>query len=79
MIRIAGTVPLKTRLPWSAWLLAALVTIFSLVSPMMHVGTRWSGPAVSVSQQGFQTVQKFHERSVLYLLAHLADVLTSPG
>ena len=78
MIRIAGTVPLKTRLPWSAWLLAALVTIFSLVSPMMHVGTR-SGPAVSVSQQGLQIGQKSYEGSVLYLLAHLADVLTSPG
>lgn len=77
MIKVSGTVPLKTRLPRSAWLLAALVTIFSLVSPM-NVGTR-SGPAVSVSQQGLQTGQKSHERSVLYLLAHLADVLTSPG
>jgi hypothetical protein len=78
MIKVAGTVPVKTRLPRGAWLLAALVTIFSLVSPMMHVGTK-TGPAVSVSQQGLQTGQKSHERSVLYLLAHLADVLTSPG
>lgn len=64
MIKIAGTLPVKSRLPLSAWLLAALVTLFSL----MHAGTM-SEQAVSVSEQG----------SVLGLLARFADVLTSPG
>jgi hypothetical protein len=78
MIKIAGTIPVKTRIPRSAWLLAALVTIFSLVSPIMHVRAR-SGPAIWVSQHELQTGQKSQEGRVLYLLAHLADVLTSPG
>jgi hypothetical protein len=57
MIKIAGTIPVKTRIPRSAWLLAALMTIFSLVSPIMHVGAR-SGPAVRLSQHELQTGQK---------------------
>jgi len=76
MIKIAGTIPVKTRIPPSAWLLAALVTIFSLVSPIMHVGAR-SGPWLSQHER--QTGQKSEEGSLRYLLAHLADVLTSPG
>jgi hypothetical protein len=75
MIKIAGTLPVKSRLPLSAWLLAALVTLFSLV---MHVGTM-SGQPVSVSEQEIQAGQKSEGGSVLSLLAHLADVLTSSG
>ena len=32
MFNIAGTLPVKTRLPFAAWALAGLVTIFSLVT-----------------------------------------------
>jgi hypothetical protein len=32
MIKIPDTVPVKTRLPASAWAIAALVTLFSLAS-----------------------------------------------
>ena len=32
MFKIAGTLPVKTRLPFAAWALAGLVTIFSLVT-----------------------------------------------
>jgi hypothetical protein len=32
MFKIAGTLPVKTRLPFVAWALAGLVTIFSLVT-----------------------------------------------
>jgi|RifCSP13_3_1023840.scaffolds.fasta_scaffold759110_1 hypothetical protein len=71
MIKIAGTLPVKSRLPLSAWLLAALVTLFSL----MHAGTM-SEQAVSVSEQAAQESQ---QGSVLGLLARFADVLTSPG
>jgi hypothetical protein len=73
MIKIAGTLPVKSRLPLSAWLLAALVTLFTLV---MHVGTM-SGQPDSVSVQNAGQVS--HGGSVLSLLAHLADVMTFPG
>jgi hypothetical protein len=71
MIKIAGTLPVKSRLPLSAWLVAALVTLFSLALPVTHV--------VSASQQGLQTAQKSQEGSVYCLLAYLAEVLTSHG
>jgi hypothetical protein len=32
MFKIAGTLPMKTRLPFAAWALAGLVTIFSLMT-----------------------------------------------
>ena len=32
MFKIAGTLPVKTRLPFAAWALAGLVTILSLVT-----------------------------------------------
>jgi len=38
MIKIAGTLPVKSRLPLSAWLLAALVTVFSFASSLINVG-----------------------------------------
>ena len=73
MIKIAGTLPVKSRLPLSAWLLAALVTLFTLV---MHVGTM-SGQPDSVSVQNAGQVSQ--GGSVLGLLAHLAEIMTSPG
>jgi hypothetical protein len=78
MIKIAGTLTAKSRLPLSVWLLAALVTLFSLASSLMHEGTM-SHQAVSVAEQGFQPEHEAHEASVLGLLARVADVLTSRG
>jgi hypothetical protein len=75
MIKIAGTLPVKSRLPLSAWLLAALVTLFTLV---MHVGTM-SGQPDSVLEQGIHARQVSQGGSVLGLLAHLAEIMTSPG
>ena len=49
MIKIAGSVPVKTRLPLTAWVLAGLVTLFSMVSSLVHV-TPASNQAISVSQ-----------------------------
>ena len=37
MIKLDG-VPVKTRVPVSAWALAALVTLFSLLSSLVAVG-----------------------------------------
>ena len=35
---ILGSVPVRTRLPVSAWAFAALVTFFSLLSSLMAAG-----------------------------------------
>ena len=37
MIKITGNVPLKTRLPLAAWVIAGLVTLFSMASSVVHV------------------------------------------
>ena len=50
MIKIAGSVPVKTRLPPAAWVLAGLVTLFSMVSSLVHV-TPASNQALLVSEQ----------------------------
>ena len=42
MFKIVGTLPVKTRLPPVAWVLAGLVTLFSLVTSLTQV----SGPLV---------------------------------
>jgi hypothetical protein len=38
MFKIVGSLPVKTRLPLKAWVLAGLVTLFSLATSLMHVG-----------------------------------------
>ena len=39
MFKIVGTLPVKTRLPFVAWALAGLVTLFSLVNSLIHVSS----------------------------------------
>jgi hypothetical protein len=39
MFKIVGTLPVKTRLPFAAWALAGLVTLFSIVNSLMHVSS----------------------------------------
>ena len=36
MINFALGVPMKTRLPFKAWTLAAIITLFSLASSIIH-------------------------------------------
>ena len=35
MFKIAGTLPVKTRLPFAAWVIAGLVTIYSLMASLV--------------------------------------------
>jgi hypothetical protein len=35
MLKIASTLPLKTRIPFAAWALAGLITIFSLLTSLL--------------------------------------------
>jgi hypothetical protein len=76
MIKLAGTLPVKSRLPLSAWLLAALVTVFSFAS-WTNAGTKPNQDSPIASQEN-QSSQEAHA-NVLGVLAHLADVLTWPG
>ena len=76
MIKIAGVLPLRSRLPIHAWLLAALVTLVSLASSLTQEGAEQT---ISVSEQGAMPAHEAHEASVLGLLARVADVLTSRG
>jgi hypothetical protein len=77
MIKITGSLPVKSRLPLSAWLLAALVTVFSVASSLINVGVM-PNQAISIASQGNPSTQEAHP-NVLAALVHLADVLTWPG
>jgi hypothetical protein len=46
MFKIVGTLPVKTRLPFAAWVLAGLVTLFSLVTSL----TQFSSPMVQAAK-----------------------------
>jgi hypothetical protein len=39
MFKIVGTLPVKTRLPFTAWALGGLVTLFSLVTTLTQVSS----------------------------------------
>ena len=39
MFKVVGTLPVKTRLPFVAWVLAGLITLFSLVTSLTQVGS----------------------------------------
>ena len=63
MVKIAGSVPLKTRLPLTAWVLAGLVTLFSTVSSLVHVAPA-SDQALSMSKQATVPGKEAHHASV---------------
>ena len=37
MLKIPNSIPVKTRLPLSAWAVAALLTLFSVMSSLLHL------------------------------------------
>jgi hypothetical protein len=39
MFKVVGTLPVKTRLPFVAWVLAGLITLFSLVTSLAQVSS----------------------------------------
>jgi hypothetical protein len=46
MFKIVGTLPVKTRLPFAAWVLAGFITLFSLATSLTQV----SGPMVKAAE-----------------------------
>ena len=65
MIKIAGSVPVKTRLPLTAWVLAGLVTLFSMVSSLGHV-TPASNQTLMVSEQAMKPAKDAYCASVTW-------------
>jgi len=63
MIKITGSVPVKTRLPLTAWVLAGLVTLFSMVSSLVHLAPALT-PTQSLSEQAMVPVKEAHQASV---------------
>ena len=47
MFKTVGTLPVRTRLPFKAWVLAGLVTLFSIATSLTHVGSRVANPVTA--------------------------------
>ena len=60
MLNILKTLPIRTRLPLAAWTVAALVTLFSLMSSLVHAPLV-SGHAVPVAEQATQPGNASHQ------------------
>ena len=65
MIKITCSVPVKTRLPLTAWVVAGLVTVFSMVSSLVHIAPA-SNQTQSLSEQAAVPVpvKEAHQASV---------------
>jgi hypothetical protein len=61
MLKIPNSIPVKTRLPLSAWAVAALLTVFSVVSSMLHL----SPVNHEASAQVEEIAQPIHQAGVL--------------
>jgi hypothetical protein len=62
IIKIAS-VPVKRRLPLTGWVLAGVVTLFSLVSSLVHIAPA-SNHLQSVSEQVTVSAKEIHQASV---------------
>ena len=63
MLKIPETLPVRTRVPLAAWAIAAIVTLFSLVSSLLHA----PGPAdhaLPSAEQGAQPKGGSHQAKV---------------
>jgi hypothetical protein len=59
-LKTPKTLPIRTRLPLAAWAVAALVTLFSLMSSLVHAPLV-SGHAVPVAEQATQPGNASHQ------------------
>jgi hypothetical protein len=62
MIKIAS-VPVKTCLPLTAWVLAGVVTLFSMLSSLVHIAPA-SNHIESLSEQATLPAKETHQASV---------------
>ena len=66
MMKIAGNLPVRTRLPIAAWVLAGIVTLYSL----MHVPVSSDNFAL-ISEQGMKPAKEAYCASVTDLFGIL--------
>jgi hypothetical protein len=60
MLKIPESLPVRTRLPLAAWAVAGLVTLFSIVSSLMHIPHH----AVPSAEQGIEQSKGAHQAKV---------------
>jgi hypothetical protein len=65
MFKIAGTLPVKTRLPFAAWVIAGLVTIYSFMASLVT-------PAFNHAEQASTSAPETHYASLTNLLKVLS-------
>jgi hypothetical protein len=63
MLSIPGTPPVKTRLPAAAWAIAGVVTLFSLMSTLLHHPAP-SDRAMPQAGQGIEQQDAAHQAKV---------------
>jgi hypothetical protein len=63
MLKIPGAPPVRTRIPLAAWAVAAIVTLFSLMSSLLHTHTS-SDHALPSAEQGAQPKAGSHQAKV---------------
>ena len=63
MLRISGAPPVKTRLPAAAWAIAGAVTLFSLISTVLHLPAL-SHHAMPQAEQGVEPQAAIHQAKV---------------
>ena len=63
MLKIPETLPVRTRLPLAAWAVAAVVTLFSLMSALLHASAP-ADHALPSAEQGVQPKVGSHQAKV---------------
>jgi hypothetical protein len=63
MFKIAETVPVRTRLPGAAWVLAGVVVLFSFASTIAHLPAGADGVARSL-EQAIQQIKAHNKAEV---------------
>ena len=66
MIGIKGNLPVKTRLPMTAWIAAGLMTLFSVMSSFVQL----------TASGGVATAEQAHYASVIDLFGFLRTALS---
>ncbi len=55
MRKCPSSLPVRTRLPLAAWAVAALVTLFSIASTLLHLAPGSAGSATEQATHGKET------------------------
>lgn len=63
MLTLPPTLYVRTRVPLAAWAVAAVITLFSLMSSLLHA-THLSDHAMPRAEQDFQTKTVSHQAKV---------------